>query len=96
MGFINKTIQGIYNSYLLALREFGLDEYYELEKTILLFLFITNIIRISLFVLLNILINLICSVYEDVIEEKEPSYDCEISTFLSTNLRDMVNTCKQN
>ena len=68
-GLIAGMVEGIYYSYLLALGEFGLDEFNVLPTTVLLYAFFVLATIILLIVLLNILIALVSSVYEDVISE---------------------------
>lgn len=75
--------QGIFYSYLLALGEFQMDDYEDLSTTFLLYLFFIVASVILLIVMLNILIALISSVYEQIIEDQEPANDYERIALIS-------------
>jgi hypothetical protein len=78
--------EGIFYSYLLALGEFQMDDYADLSTTFLLYLFFIVASIILLIVMLNILIALISSVYEQIIEEQEPANDYERIALISETL----------
>ena len=60
-----------------------MDDYEDLPTTFLLYLFFIVASVILLIVMLNILIALISSVYEQIIEEQEPANDYERIALIS-------------
>ena len=76
-------VESLFYAYLLALGEFQMDDFDSLDTSLLLYFFFIIASVILLIVMLNILIALVSTVYENIIEEQEPANDYERIVLIS-------------
>ena len=73
----------MFYAYLLALGEFQMDDFDDLNTSLLVYFFFIIASVILLIVMLNILIALVSTVYDNIIEEQEPANDYERIVLIS-------------
>jgi hypothetical protein len=76
-------MQSLFYAYLLALGEFQMDDFDDLNTSLLVYFFFIIASVILLIVMLNILIALVSTVYDNIIEEQEPANDYERIVLIS-------------